>query len=671
MTGTTKDSALMSSLVACDDVSGVGLKESKAVKHSFIELPMINGSEGSLKNAETVNSSKKSKSRNKRKRADKEAKDEGANYSLDNSSMKTRASVKDLCNESSAVHNLVSSQISAEVSSTSKRKNKKKKKTIHGSIDSNVNDSCVSEDNFSIETSTPALNIPRQVQDVSVDPVMGQSCEGRKFDEAEYAGKEPNVLEKAAETSKAEHDLQEVSSKQNSVVAKAENFMKESVLEVVKLNTAQCINYNSSKPGDNDGYIKNASLVKKLDDYSLVHGASQKCQNFKTYTRRKGVKTSFRIDGNHPGPVHYNEEQIIEDHNKDDSQKNLDEPLAAESMYKLETKLSRDKVTANGEASSDELKPMRGNMCDQGFMTDVSVVDIPEVQLAEKIVGKLDGIEVTGHDMSSAGSIADLSLISKEDDPSRISHFSLDRTLTSLSKKKLLVLDLNGLLADFVEWPARGYKADMRLSKKSVFKRPFCDDFLQFCFDKFHVGVWSSRHRVNVYRAVKFLMGKLESKLLFCWHQYHCTTTKFSTVEDKKKPLVLKELRKLWVKLEPGLPWEKGDFNESNTLLLDDSPYKALRNPANTAIFPYSYQYTDTNDASLGPGGDLRVYLEGLALAENVQEYVASNPFGQRAIRESNPSWRYYLKVIEGINTANEARTSPPCSECCTTENIG
>jgi len=50
---------------------------------------------------------------------------------------------------------------------------------------------------------------------------------------------------------------------------------------------------------------------------------------------------------------------------------------------------------------------------------------------------------------------------------------------------------------------------------------------------------------------------------------------------------VLKELRKLWEKLEPGLPWEKGEFHESNTLLVDDSPYKALVNPVSSCCFPY------------------------------------------------------------------------------------
>lgn len=112
--------------------------------------------------------------------------------------------------------------------------------------------------------------------------------------------------------------------------------------------------------------------------------------------------------------------------------------------------------------------------------------------------------------------------------------------------------------------------------------------------------------------------------------QSHCTETGFNTIENSDKPLVLKELKKLWEKQDPNLPWEKGVYDESNTFLLDDSPYKALRNPVsssfsfnffsfyhqlkvligftihnsyfqpNTAIFPYTYSYRNTQDNGLG-----------------------------------------------------------------------
>ncbi|KAE8672328.1 Detected protein of unknown function [Hibiscus syriacus] len=140
---------------------------------------------------------------------------------------------------------------------------------------------------------------------------------------------------------------------------------------------------------------------------------------------------------------------------------------------------------------------------------------------------------------------------------------------------------------------------------------------------------------------------KRRRELVFCYGRNLCTITKFKTLENEDKPLVLKELRKLWDRQLPNLPWKKGEYDESNTLLLDDSPYKALRNPANTAVFPDPYQYMDAADCSLAPEGDLRKYLERLAEAENVQQFIEQNPFGQPAITETDPHWDFYSQIIE------------------------
>lgn len=224
-----------------------------------------------------------------------------------------------------------------------------------------------------------------------------------------------------------------------------------------------------------------------------------------------------------------------------------------------------------------------------------------------------------------------------------------ERALGSSCKKKLLVLDLNGLLADIIIDFRNAHKAQKKISGKSIFKRPFCDEFLKFCFEMFDVGVWSSRKRYNVDGVVDFLMGDCKNKLLFCWDQSKCTKTGFSTLENRYKPLVLKELKKLWNKEEPDLPWEMGDYSPSNTLLVDDSPYKALCNPKHTAIFPQPFRFDDENDNSLGQGGDLRVYLEGIATCEDVQQYVEKHPFGQHAIATNDASWGFYLQVIESV----------------------
>ncbi|GAB2296923.1 hypothetical protein Dimus_031025 [Dionaea muscipula] len=222
------------------------------------------------------------------------------------------------------------------------------------------------------------------------------------------------------------------------------------------------------------------------------------------------------------------------------------------------------------------------------------------------------------------------------------------KSLERCSRKKLLILDINGLLADIVYPAPKGYKADTKIAGRAIFKRPSCSDFLQFCLERFDVGIWSSRSKKIVDRVVEYLLGDMKHHLVFCWDLSHCTESKFRSLENQHKTLVFKELRKIWEKYDPDLPWEKGDYDESNTLLLDDSPYKALLNPLHTAIFPVTYDFKDgETDNSIGRGGNICAYLEELAKAENVQEYVRNHPFGQSAINERSISWSFYKKVIE------------------------
>ncbi|XLV00004.1 hypothetical protein S245_014343 [Arachis hypogaea] len=267
-------------------------------------------------------------------------------------------------------------------------------------------------------------------------------------------------------------------------------------------------------------------------------------------------------------------------------------------------------------------------------------------------------------------------------------------------KKKLLVLDINGLLADIVSPPPEGLKPDTIIARRAIFKRPFYLEFLNFCFDKFEVAVWSSRTkypspiltfnfhllfaasqcnvnlcgyydfcRENTDMVIDYLMGSMKHKLLFCWDASHCTKTTFKTVENKHKPVVFKDMRKIWEKHDPSLPWEKGYYNESNTLLLDDSPYKALLNPPQNSVFPHTFSFQDRSDNSLGmlvcainvfgDGGDVRKYLDGLANAESMNKYVEEHPFGQQPITKTSPSWNYYHNVVATLSTSQHGKISP------------
>lgn len=224
---------------------------------------------------------------------------------------------------------------------------------------------------------------------------------------------------------------------------------------------------------------------------------------------------------------------------------------------------------------------------------------------------------------------------------------------TLSSRRKLLVLDVNGILVDIVPCHRRSKKrAVPMVSGKAVYKRPCCEDFLDFCFEHFNVGIWSSRKRKNVDKVVDLLLGEKKNRLLFCWDASYCTDTGKKTLENKGKPLVLKELEKLWQKHRPDVPWDKGYYNETNTVLLDDSPYKALFNPPYTAIFPSPFSIKKGSDNSLGRKGELRKYLMRLAEANDVQKFIRENPFGQKPITESSEHWAFYKKIIN----------PPPCA---------
>ncbi|EEF33784.1 conserved hypothetical protein [Ricinus communis] len=124
--------------------------------------------------------------------------------------------------------------------------------------------------------------------------------------------------------------------------------------------------------------------------------------------------------------------------------------------------------------------------------------------------------------------------------------------------------------------------------------------------------------------------------------QEECTDSGFKSLENINKPLFLKELRKLWESSSSSL----GQYSSSNTLLIDDKPYKALLNSPNAGVFLDEYKAGQANDTVLGREGGLWIYLDGLAKADDVHTYVKNHPFGQPAITAMRPDWDYYSKIV-------------------------
>ncbi|KAJ0736040.1 putative HAD superfamily protein [Helianthus annuus] len=129
-------------------------------------------------------------------------------------------------------------------------------------------------------------------------------------------------------------------------------------------------------------------------------------------------------------------------------------------------------------------------------------------------------------------------------------------------------------------------------------------------------------------------------------------------LDKQDKPLFLKELSLIWDKKYPNLPWSDGEYSASNTLLIT-YPEKALLNPLYTAIFPSSYDPESKKDDLLGPNGELRVFLGGLAEAEDVPTYVEDHPIGVPEIMPSHPDWDHYCKIICSMNKKRFGDPSP------------
>ena len=157
----------------------------------------------------------------------------------------------------------------------------------------------------------------------------------------------------------------------------------------------------------------------------------------------------------------------------------------------------------------------------------------------------------------------------------------------------MLVLDLNGLLVDRrmspFENPVDGTKVapDAKFGKFYIYNRPHMRSFVEWASEHFTVGVWSSAQHHNARTLVNHVWGKQRDRLAFVWGQDRCTHVGAmdpNAGQTRSKPILLKDLRALWAVSS------YARFGPNNTLLLDDSPYKAVMNPAHTAIHPAEYK---------------------------------------------------------------------------------
>ena len=115
--------------------------------------------------------------------------------------------------------------------------------------------------------------------------------------------------------------------------------------------------------------------------------------------------------------------------------------------------------------------------------------------------------------------------------------------------------------------------------------------------------------------------------------QSHCTPSGMLHPANRHKPLVFKLLPTVW---EHDAVKAHGHYEPHNTLLVDDSPYKAARNHHHTALHPPEWSPLEVDPSrsdALGPGGNIRLVLEEIANAADLRDVVS------RVNSTASPFW--------------------------------
>ncbi|KAI9203976.1 NLI interacting factor-like phosphatase-domain-containing protein [Polychytrium aggregatum] len=171
---------------------------------------------------------------------------------------------------------------------------------------------------------------------------------------------------------------------------------------------------------------------------------------------------------------------------------------------------------------------------------------------------------------------------------------------TAVRRPFLIILDINGVLIDRItDSPAR------RLSETNPFRphglyatiskrkgperihiRPHVDVFLKVLLENFSVATWTSAMAKNAEPLVDLIMQDRSEDLAFQWSQDKCTLTGRQVRKSNgsgNKPEIIKELQTVWESPEVN---SDNRWSEKNTIIIDDSLFKARMNPKNILHIP-------------------------------------------------------------------------------------
>ena len=173
------------------------------------------------------------------------------------------------------------------------------------------------------------------------------------------------------------------------------------------------------------------------------------------------------------------------------------------------------------------------------------------------------------------------------------------------SEKKLLILDLDETLCYATEERLER-DADFTVGQYFVYRRPFLDEFLEFCFENFEVAVWTSSTRNYAVRVIENIFGA-KHEISFFWARERCT---MSFDMEEREYYMQKKMHKI----------RRSGYDLKSVIVVDDSPEKWRSSYGNLVrVKPF---FGDLDDDELKP---LTVYLERLKRIENIRRFEKRN----------------------------------------------
>lgn len=121
-----------------------------------------------------------------------------------------------------------------------------------------------------------------------------------------------------------------------------------------------------------------------------------------------------------------------------------------------------------------------------------------------------------------------------------MNHIFQHHLLMQNLERKLLILDLDETLIHATEQKLnREY--DFSVGQYFVYKRPFLQEFLEFCFENFDVAVWTTATKSYAEEILQTILKK-DFFLKFLWTRERCT---FTFDEEEREHYFVKKIHKL------------------------------------------------------------------------------------------------------------------------------